>query len=217
MNILPENILRRMSAKDRAEYAESVGPAAAMTAAEATAAAQAGEERQLQEQIAQWLNLKDVAFINPRMDKRSPLPGGWPDFTLAYQGIPIAIECKTVAGALRPEQQQCLAKMEQNGWTILIARDLAAVARLFQAIERGELQTPRDSHQTSAATVRAVSLILQEEISAQSGKAKSNQSPTHKHAAQVLQRVHSVVNNLRLTETRDGDGNAKLCERGEGT
>ena len=60
------------------------------------------------------------------MDKRSPLPGGWPDFTLAYQGIPIAIECKTVAGALRPEQQQCLAKMEQNGWTILIARDLAA-------------------------------------------------------------------------------------------
>lgn len=126
---IPAHVLRLMSPEDRPK-----GPAG-MLPEDCAAATLAGEERELQKQVRQFLNLKDIAFINSDPRKKSPLPEGWPDFTLAYRGVPIGLEMKTIAGKLSADQSRAHAKLSANGWVILTPRSLQEVQRLFREID----------------------------------------------------------------------------------
>lgn len=95
----------------------------------------AGMERKLQSDIRNYLTLHGIEFINPPMNKRSSLPPGWCDFSLAYRGVPVAIEAKTEVGKLEPEQAALHPKLAKAGWRVIVARSVADVQALFRAID----------------------------------------------------------------------------------
>lgn len=122
MTVLPENILRRMSPEDR----KTLGKAG-QTAAEAGAVADKRAERILQREIAQYLNLRGIAYGWARTDKRSTYTESWPDFTCAVNGTPVAFEVKNATGKPTAEQEKCHEAMRGNGWQVFVVRSLAEV------------------------------------------------------------------------------------------
>lgn len=128
--VLPDHLLRLTSPEVRASLGK-----AGRTAAEAEQAFSDGEEDKLQSAIRQYLNLHEIAFINPSMRRRSALPPGWPDFTFCYRGRACAVEAKAGSNKLDPDQQKMREVMVRNGWRWLLARSVADVQALFRAID----------------------------------------------------------------------------------
>lgn len=97
---LPENILRRMPKSDRAPLGK-----AGRTSAEANAVADKRAERQLQKDIANLLNQRNLFFDCLRMDKRTRSATGRPDFYIFLPGGKyLAVEVKVHGGKLTTEQ-----------------------------------------------------------------------------------------------------------------
>ena len=128
ISALPDNILRLMSPAQR----RSLGQ---MTADEAQAKYLAGQEREFQNHVRAYLNCREIEFINPPMNRKSQIPPGWPDFTFCYRGRAVAIETKTIAGKLSPEQRSQHSKMERNGWIISVPRSIPEISELFAHID----------------------------------------------------------------------------------
>jgi hypothetical protein len=134
--VLPRNILDKMSERDRREYALHVGyPNAALTSSELEHKLTTSAENELQNQIRQFLNLKEIVFINPAMFRKSQLPEGWPDFTFAFCGIPILWECKSIAGKLRESQERIVYQLVGNGWRFRLIRSLEEARGHLRQIE----------------------------------------------------------------------------------
>lgn len=127
MTLIPPNLLRLMSKADR----ESCGQGNELPE-EIAVKIEARAEKELQREIAQYLRLQGIQFINPPMNKRSMLPEGWPDFSLAYKGKPIALECKTATGKLSREQAAMHLLLMADGWTVKTVRSLDEVRNLLK-------------------------------------------------------------------------------------
>lgn len=138
--VLPDAILRRMSAADR----KAIGKAG-LTKDDCEALAQAKNERELQKLIVNWLQLQGVEVNVSRMDKRKTDRKGWPDLTfsvwvkeqvLVGLGFPdwqtrrhtvsCAWEVKFGNGKLSHEQEVMSVKLTAypNGWRFRIIRSL---------------------------------------------------------------------------------------------
>lgn len=111
--ILPENILNKMDKKDRASLGK-----AGLTKEEVSDKVMIKNERELQNQIAGYLRLREIAFCRSRMDKKTTNTLGWPDFVFAIEGKPIAFECKMPGKKPDEEQIKCHNAMLKNGWHI---------------------------------------------------------------------------------------------------
>ncbi len=62
-------------------------------------------ERELQEQIANYLRQRDLFFMRSRMDKRTTLRKGWPDFTIIlHGGLALLVEVKVQGGRFSEDQ-----------------------------------------------------------------------------------------------------------------
>ncbi len=128
--VLPDNILRCMSPEDRKPLGK-----AGKTAAECAEKQEYEQEKELQSQIAQFLRLKGIPCIIPPFGKKSQLPEGWPDVSLAYMGVPLAIEAKSATGKLRPEQEEMHALLRAQGWIVHTVRSLEQVRSILKIIE----------------------------------------------------------------------------------
>lgn len=120
----------------------SQAPVAAPVAPEVIAKAETEAEMVIQGDIAAYLRLHEIEFIRPDMRKKSPLPPGWPDLTFAYRGVPIAMEVKTTAGKLSPDQVTMHPKLATNGWRVIVVRSVADVQVLFRSIDSEPRPTP---------------------------------------------------------------------------
>jgi hypothetical protein len=130
--ILPDKILRLLSPADR----RSLG-VAGLTADEALDAARIKSERDLQNLIESYFNLRGVVAIRSRMDKATRTKKGTPDFMLALRGHAIALEAKLPGEELREEQADMKRKMtdEINGWEWVTVNSLDAVKSLLLRYE----------------------------------------------------------------------------------
>jgi len=117
MDVLPENILKCMSKKDR----ESLGKGG-LLASEALEKGETRLERELQSEIVQYLQLKGIAVLWFRTDKRTRATVGWPDISFCKDGVPWGIEVKTSAGRVRAEQYETMRKMTCDGWQCAVVR-----------------------------------------------------------------------------------------------
>lgn len=90
------------------------------------------DEKSAQKDIANYLRMRGIEFICPPMNRKSILPEGWPDFTLAFEGKPMAFEVKVWGGKPRPEQLTRHDKMRQNGWAVYVVNSVADVVAIFQ-------------------------------------------------------------------------------------
>lgn len=113
---------------------------AGMTSDEALTKAIARSERDLQGQIANWLNLKGIWFSQSRMDKKTTTRVGTPDFLLCFTEMvgtvefrrPTALEVKFGTGSLSIEQEQTKRRMEANGWRYHVVRSLVEVTEIVR-------------------------------------------------------------------------------------
>lgn len=120
---LPDKLLSKMSAKDR----KSLGKAG-LTRAEVDAKATAKCERDIQDKIRQFLDLRGWFYAWQRMDKRASGKLGQPDFVIclpfrrgvADHGLFCAIECKMPGNSPTPQQQTALQAIHRDGGEILV-------------------------------------------------------------------------------------------------
>ena len=134
--VLPDNILRCMSPEDRASHAKAVGhPNAGKTAEEIRQELNKKTEKHAQKEIAGYLRMRGLQFICPPMNKRSLLPEGWPDFTLAFRGHALAFEVKAQGCKPRPEQLERHDKMRDDGWIVHVVHGVADVIAILQLLE----------------------------------------------------------------------------------
>jgi hypothetical protein len=113
--ILPQNIVDRMAPADRAAIGQK-------TSTEAREAAIVKSERELQKQIAGYLRLLNVPFYQSRMDRKTTMQKGTPDFLVCRKGRFVAWEVKTPwCAVLRPEQAIERAKIlsEHGDWRLI--------------------------------------------------------------------------------------------------
>lgn len=95
------------------------------------------DEEELQNQIAQYLRLKELPFFRQRMDKRTTGTVGWPDFSYVFQGKACFMECKMPGNDLTEEQRQVQFELVAAGAHYRIVYSLAeAVQAVHDAMEQ---------------------------------------------------------------------------------
>jgi hypothetical protein len=121
---LPDKVLRLLSPADRRALGK-----AGLTADEALQSARVKSEKDLQNLIEAYFRLRGIVAFRSRMDKKTRMRLGTPDFLLALRGEPVAIEAKLPGEPLSDAQVTVHEAMvvEPNGWTYLTVCSLDAV------------------------------------------------------------------------------------------
>jgi hypothetical protein len=130
--LLPDKVLRLLSPADR----RSLGKAG-LTAEEAVLAGRIKAEKDLQNLMESYFNLRGIVAIRSRMDKATRTKTGTPDFLLAIRGRAIAVEAKLPGKDLEEDQQSMKAKMmaAPNNWHWVTAYSMDTVKNLVQTFE----------------------------------------------------------------------------------
>lgn len=127
--VLPNSILTKMNAKDRASLGR-----AGMTAEEAESAFVAKTEADLQTLIQTMLQRNGVYVVRQRMDKRSNVKIGCPDLLFSVNGTPVAWEVKLPGKKPRPEQIDALASMSRNGWQTAVVTSYDKALSIYREL-----------------------------------------------------------------------------------
>lgn len=128
---LPENILAKMNPEDR--------PAgkAGKTQEELAVARDVKNEKELQNQIVQYLRMRGVKFlIWQSMARKSGLPPGSPDLIFCYNGYPFAWECKYGSGKRTPEQSDAEKQMQADGWIVQLVKSIGDAKRILDGCQK---------------------------------------------------------------------------------
>ena len=132
--ILPENILSKMSLSDRTGLPG--GLRANSTAAESAAKYQAGEERVLQRDMANFFrHVRGLWFRTSAMNKKTTGKVGEPDFIGVYRGRMFGIECKGPGGKLSSEQGAELAAIREAGGVAVVAFAVSDAQEVLRDID----------------------------------------------------------------------------------
>lgn len=125
---IPENIRRLMPKDTRLQLDSPTQP-------EADAKFIARAEKKLQENVARLLTQRNITFFRQRMDRRTSLPNGTPDFIFAVNGRACAVECKTIDGRLTKEQKDMLIELQNGGWRTWICRSESDFLAWLKSVE----------------------------------------------------------------------------------
>lgn len=137
-SVLSEGLLQALPTAERKRLGR-----AGMTKAEAQAKYTAGKEKELQREIAQWLNGQEIYFESDRMDARTSGKRGRADFRVCVpvriggtvEGRWLSVEAKTEAGTFSKEQAAEAARLRKSGGRFLIAFSLADVIEAVREIQ----------------------------------------------------------------------------------
>lgn len=132
-NNIPPHVLRLMPESERPK-----GALLPEERAEAAAsAADAKLEKEIQNRIEGYLGTKGVPCCRPRMDKKSHIRKGWPDFTFSYRGRFIGAEVKTPENSLSDDQKEALKAIRaapSSGLGVVV-RSMEDVVELLRIID----------------------------------------------------------------------------------
>lgn len=141
---LPENFRRRLAPETRKALQCPTQP-------EADAKQERVAERKMHEQFEQWLRLNEIPYIHSRMDRKSTIREGWPDFSLFRHGVSCFIEFKVPGKLPEPKQKECINELMHNGFPVLVAYSVALAINF--ASEMFEMHTLQDASDPRSATV----------------------------------------------------------------
>jgi VRR-NUC domain len=103
-------------------------------------------ERKIQDDFAAWLRGNQVPFIRHRMDKKSGIQKGWPDFTVLWMSRAVCIEVKTDKGRVSLDQARVIAFIKRSGNKVEICRSvdecIEAVKNILCEGKLGDEATP---------------------------------------------------------------------------
>ena len=138
----PESFLSKLPPEERARLGHPLsGPVRAFNTTEGELKRYVAKtERQLQRDVATWLNKRQFYYVSPRIDRKTTLAKGAPDYTVAVDSKFVAIECKcwTTKGKLTPEQEDTMRRVtggNSRGVYLIIhsIEELEDAFRLFEA------------------------------------------------------------------------------------
>ena len=127
----PEGFLLAMPEEERARLGR-----AGLTQAQAEAKYAAGEERKLQDAIAQWLDFEGIYFESDRMDKRTSGKKGRADFRICANGRWLSVEAKAGNQTLTSEQAEQAARLRRSGGTFAVVRSLKEAIDAVRAVQK---------------------------------------------------------------------------------
>jgi hypothetical protein len=105
-NQIPDAMFRLMAPEDRAQVVRPTCGAVPSTPCPC-AAKDSPTEKELQAHIANLLNQRCIFHLRSRMDKKTTLPCGMPDFFIFLpSGRFLAVECKVEGGRLSDDQKR---------------------------------------------------------------------------------------------------------------
>jgi hypothetical protein len=92
-------------------------------------------EKELHGQIVKLLRAHRIPFGNARMDRRSTLAVGYPDFTFPFRGRFVAWEAKVGKNDLTPEQEAFRDMIVAQGGAYRVIRNFEdAQSHLYQLL-----------------------------------------------------------------------------------
>lgn len=91
-------------------------------------------ERQIHDAFEVWLRERKIPFVHHRMDRRSGIAKGWPDYSVFWMGRAVMIEVKTIKGRLSPDQLKVIEFIRRSGNTVEIARNVPECVEAVQNI-----------------------------------------------------------------------------------
>jgi hypothetical protein len=131
MSLLPQHVVNLMDPKDRAR----LGPAG-LTSGELHTKLERRAEKELHRDLVRYLNWLGIPFCHARMDRKSSIAIGYPDFTFPYLGKFVAWEAKTATGKLSPEQEKTRLAIEGQHGEYRVIRHLGGAAEHLREISR---------------------------------------------------------------------------------
>lgn len=124
---LPDALVRAIAKGDR----KVLG---LVTSEEALCAQELRQEREMHKLFANWLRLHGVPFIHARMDKKSTIRRGWPDFTLLWGGRALCLEFKLPGEGLDPDQIEVHRELTLNGTPVQTVHSVAEAIGAAQSL-----------------------------------------------------------------------------------
>lgn len=113
---------------------------AGVTNAEAEAKFDAKAEKEIQRQIDAWLRSQEFYFIRSRMDRKTSVQVGVPDFVVCAYGAFIAFEVKTSTGRLSYDQERAQGQILANMGKCYTVRSLSEVISVIKALNEPTIQ-----------------------------------------------------------------------------
>ena len=129
-NVPSEGFLRALPDAERRRLGK-----AGITAAEAIQTFRRGQEKELQKQVASYLDLNEIYFENDRMDKKTSGKVGRADFRICYRGKWVSAECKAEGCTLEPTQAFQAARLRKSGGHFLLVFRLLDLIDAFRDID----------------------------------------------------------------------------------
>jgi hypothetical protein len=124
---LPDNILKRISPKDRPKGR------AGMTTAEAGEGEQLRLEREEQNEFRGWLERNEYAYYHAATHKRTSANLGVPDFIIGCK-VGLALEFKRRAGKLSVEQEEWRRRHQARGGLYYIVHNYQEAVAMTEQI-----------------------------------------------------------------------------------
>jgi hypothetical protein len=118
---------------------------AGITAAEALATWQRGEEKKLQQLCAEWLSLNEIYFETDRMDKKTSGKRGRADFRICVQGLWLSAECKAQSEKLAHDQKEQAARLLKSGGRFVLIYSLQDLIQHIRRLEKVAQGVVKDS------------------------------------------------------------------------
>lgn len=123
--IIPNHILEKMNPKDRPKGPEG------LTVREVYERASKRAEKEIQEEIANYLRQRNIPFQRTRMDKKTTGTIGWPDFTFPFDGKFYGLEVKARGCGETTEQSYCLGMIRDCGGVAFVVHSVQEVVNLL--------------------------------------------------------------------------------------
>ena len=134
---VPDSFRKKLPAKERKALGKH-----GMTAAEARERYRSGQEKILQGDIAAWLDIEGIWYTRSRMDRKTTLRKGTPDFICCVNGLFLAIEAKCEGGEVKEEQAEAISRIWGSSGYLhaMVAYTLKQV--IFRVKELRAISTP---------------------------------------------------------------------------
>lgn len=128
--VVSENIMRHMDPETRKKHGLLLGEERAQKADRET-------ERKMHVEVSRELLRNGVCFIEARMDKRSTIPKGHPDFTCLKNGYVLLLELKAGGGRLSSDQLDRIGELDKSGNPTTVASStLEAINAIHAWLDR---------------------------------------------------------------------------------
>jgi hypothetical protein len=128
--VLPEKFLQSLPEHERKRLGR-----AGITATEALQTYRRGQEKELQKQIASYLELNQIYYNSDRMDKKTSGKKGRADFRICYRGFWVSAECKAEFCTLESAQALEAARLRKSGGRFVLIFRLMDLIDEFRNID----------------------------------------------------------------------------------